>query len=169
MSMSCTTALALAAILGLAQATAAQPAPGAAARSLVRAGASLGANVSPDTNAPADSGTYAPSQLALIENRARTLGNQLSASRTRYFAVTDADLRGLSPEAALARLAPPPVTAADGVRNLNIVINLTHPITLASPPTQPVTIGTAIIDGAGIRNIHVQTYIFAPGLTVLDK
>ena len=52
------------------------------------------------------------SGLVLIANRARTLGDQVSASRTRYFVVRDTDLLGQPPDAILKRLSPTPISAA---------------------------------------------------------
>lgn len=110
-----------------------------------------------------------PSALALIKNRARTLGNQMSASRTRYFAVTDADLAGASPESVATRLSPSGISAADHVRAIEIVVDLHHPLTVQTARDQPFQIGTAIIAAPGPHLIDVHASIFASELTLLVK
>lgn len=141
---------------------------GASARSFVRAGTTFASDASADADTP-DAGTYSKSALVMITNRAHTLGDRLSASGTRYFAVTDADLAGASPQEALARLSPTAITAADHVRHLQIVVDVTRPVTVDGSAAGSTSIGTAIISGPGVRYLNVTSYIFANGLTVRDK
>jgi hypothetical protein len=113
---------------------------------------------------------FSPATEIMVQNRARTLGNSLSGSGTRYFAATDTDLKGLSPAQALARLSPPPVSAANGVRKLEISINLQQPLIVEARSGQPIDIGTAVVQAAGgVQNVEVHASIFFDGITVLNK
>jgi hypothetical protein len=145
---------------------AAQTVVGVGTRGLARDVTALGSGTRSTTaGAPA---MLAPSRLVLLKDRSRTLGTELSASRTRIDVVTDADLRGLSPEAALTRLTPPPVAATDHVRTVEVVVALTHPWTVrASAPDQPLTLGTIVASGPAARHLVVDTVISAPRLTVV--
>ena len=115
------------------------------------------------------SGTYTPSTLVMIENRARVLGNRLSASGTRYFAVTDADLVGKTPDEVLRRLSPPVITAVGGLRQIDIVVDLQRPITLFPTADQPANVGTAVVQSSGFNNIAVNSIITGAQLTVIPK
>jgi hypothetical protein len=115
------------------------------------------------------SGTYTPSALAMIENRARTLGNRVNGSGTRYFAVTDADLIGKKPEEIIQRLSPAIITAGDRVQKMEILVDLQRPITLYTDANQPVNIGTAIVQGERLRNIDVHSRIFANAVQVVTE
>ena len=107
-----------------------------------------------------------PSAFVMTKNRARTLGDELSASQTRYFAVTDADLQGRTNDEILRRLMPKEVKANDGVRRMEILIDVRRPVTVtASAPTY---IGTASIDAA-TRRIEVNSTITVTGLKVVRK
>lgn len=121
------------------------------------------------SSAATDSGTYTASTLVMIENRARTLGDRVNGSDTRYFAVTDADLIGKKPEEIIQRLSPTTITAGDQVRKLEIMVDLQRPITLYTDPNQPVNIGTATVQGAGLKNIDVHSSIFANAIQVVTK
>jgi len=105
----------------------------------------------------------------MIENRAKTLGNQASGSRTRYFAAKDSDVVGKKPSDVLERLSPPAVKPGDNVRKMEIVIDLKRPITLYSSPTQPVNIGTVVVQALGITNIDVHSTIFTNKIKVVAK
>lgn len=114
-------------------------------------------------------GNVTPSSLVMIENRARVFGNQASASGTRYFSVTDSDLIGKTPAEIVKRLSPAPVSAADGVRALEIVVALRHPLTLYTDGGEP-NIGTAVVQSApSATPIEVNSYIFGADLTVVNK
>jgi hypothetical protein len=121
----------------------------------------VGASGSPDANVAPDP--------TMIQNRYRTLGNNLSGGGDRYFAASDRDVQGLSPQQALRRLSPPAVSAAQGVRTLDIAINLTEPLTVEAQPGQLVEIGTAVVHAAGLRQVEVNTSIFTNGIRVLNS
>jgi hypothetical protein len=105
----------------------------------------------------------------MIENRARVFGNQVSASGTQYFSVTDSDLVGKTPAEIIKRLSPAPVSPGDNVRALDIVVTLRHPLTLYTGGSEP-NIGTAVIQaGSSARPIEVHSYIFGADLTVINK
>jgi hypothetical protein len=117
--------------------------------------------------AGAVSGTVTPSSLVMIENRARVLGNRL-ANGIRYFAVTDSDLIGKTPAEIMQRLSPSPIRAGDGVRSMEIVVDLKRPLTLYTSGGEP-NIGTAIIQASpSLRQVEIHSSIFA-NLTVIDK
>lgn len=115
------------------------------------------------------SNVFTYSTQIMIENRARTLGNKLSGSGTRYFAAVDSDLRGLTPQQALQRLSPPPINPGDGVRKVEISIDLQRPLTMEARPGDSVDIGTAVINSGGLQNVEVQSSIFTSGVTVRVK
>ena len=117
----------------------------------------------------ASSGTYTASTLVMIENRARTLGNRSSASGTRYFAVTDGDLIGKTPDEVLKRLSPPVITSGAGLRQVDIVVDLQRPITLFPTADQPANVGTAIVQSSGLNNIAVNSIISGAQITVAPK
>lgn len=118
----------------------------------------------------AASGTVTPSSLVMIENRARVLGNQTSASGTRYFAVTDSDLVGKTPDQIIHLLSPTAISTADGVRTMEIVVDLKRPLTLYNSTGEQINIGTAIVQGSpSFRQIEVHSSILASDLTVIDK
>jgi hypothetical protein len=110
------------------------------------------------------SGAVTPSSLVI--NRARIFGSQTSASGTRYWAVRDSDLIGKTPDEIIQRLSPSPVRAGDGVRTMEIVVDLKHPITLY----QQANIGTVVVESSpSLRQIQVHSSIFATNLTVIPK
>jgi hypothetical protein len=148
---------AVAAVVSLPTCLHAQRPPALSTDSLVRSSAATA------------SGTYTPSTVAMIENRARTLGDRVDGSGTRYFAVTDADLIGKKPEEIIQRLSPTIITAGDQVRKMEILVDLQRPITLYTDAKQPVNIGTAIVQGAGLNNIDVHSSIFANAVQVVTK
>jgi hypothetical protein len=109
---------------------------------------------------------YSPSSFVMITNRARTLGDQVNASGTRYFSVKSADLQGMTSEQVARRLAPPEVKATDGVRSMDILVDIERPVTARS--SGPAYVGTALVDAA-TRQISVQSTIIANGLRVIGK
>jgi hypothetical protein len=108
----------------------------------------------------------------LIRNRARTLGDDTVAG-TRYFAstLTNGDVAGKTPEQLLQLLTPPPVKATDGIRRMEVLLDLTRtrPLTLFGPPRQPVSVGTVQVQSQGIKQIEVNTSIISNGLTVVGR
>ena len=100
--------------------------------------------------------SYIYDPTTLISNRARTLANQVSASGTKYFAVTPNDLRGKSPDEILKRLSPV-IRPEDGVRSLQILVDLQRHLTIYSD--QPVYIGTAVLEGRGFKPIDVRSLL----------
>jgi hypothetical protein len=146
-------------LLLAAPAVRAQSTPGSVARSVLAT-----------TSSPAGTATApAPSSLALIENRSRTLGNLPSGSRTQYWMVNDASLAGADAGTVLARLAPPLVTAADHLRKLELLVNLQHPLTLRPPRGQDVKIATAQILGRGVTHLEIDTAVLTSGLTIISR
>ena len=96
----------------------------------------------------------------MIKNRARTFPNQVTASRTRYFAATDAQT--------LRLLSPIEIKSGDPVRQVEIFIELQKPITMSADAGKPAYVGTAIIEAPStLRQVHSS--IFVNGLTVIGK
>ena len=115
------------------------------------------------------SGDYTPSSIVMIENRAKVLGNRTTASGTRYFAVKDSDLVGKKPEEIVQSLAPAAIQAGDGVKKMEVLVNLQKPITLYTNADQPAYIGTVVAQAAGLRQIEVHSSIFTNDLTIVGK
>jgi hypothetical protein len=134
----------------------AQGPPAVMARSIARSAA-----------APAPAG-YTQSTLVMIENRARTLGQQASASGEKYFVVKDADLAGKTPEEIIRRLSPSAIGAGDHVREMNILVELDRPLTILASPGDSVNVGTATVEHS-IRQIDVRSIILANGITIVNK
>lgn len=111
---------------------------------------------------------FSPTAALMVANRARTLGNTASGSGTRYFAVTDLDLSKLTPQQQLARLSPVPAVAGDGVRKLDIYVNLRDPLFVQPRPGQPIDIGSAEIKAqGGAQNVDVEASIFLNGVNLV--
>ncbi len=124
--------------------------------------------VQPATTATAE--TFSAADIALIENRARVFRDRLSASGTRYWAVTDRDLVGKSPQAVAAALAPSAITGA--VRKVEVVVDVNRPIAVAPEPKKDLNIGTVTLTPAAAMkdtNIQANTYISAPNLRIVRK
>lgn len=108
---------------------------------------------------------FSPTDALMVANRARTLGNAPSGDGTRYFAATDLDLRKLNVQQQLARLSPAPVVAGDGVRKLDIYVDLKDPLFVQPRPGQSVDIGSAEIKGqGGAQDVEVNASIFLNGV-----
>lgn len=147
-------------ILGLMILTApagAQSAPAVAARALRGAATTASPGAAP------------ASVQALIQNRARTLGGQVSPSGTRYWVATDLSLHDASPDALLDRLSPPPVAAEDRIRTLEILVNIRRPLTVRVPLGQTVAIGTAIVSATAVKQITVNAQIATKGVTIFSR
>lgn len=116
-------------------------------------------------------GVRSPSEIVSIKNRARLLGDQPSPSGTRYFAVTDSAIRDLRPDQLRERLSPTVIKAGDGVRRLDIVVEVRRPLTVrSSPGASEVYIGTALVEaGPALNDIEVRASIFTSGITVITK
>ena len=104
----------------------------------------------------------------MIENRARTLGQQASANGEKYFVVKDADLAGKTPQEIIRRLSPSAIGARDHVREMNILVELDRPLTIFATPGEPVNVGTATVDHS-VRQIDVRSIILANGITIVNK
>jgi hypothetical protein len=106
----------------------------------------------------------ASADSALVRNRARVLGERLSAAGTRYVAVRDADLRGVETP---AETLSPTLFAGARVRQVHISIELRHPLTV-SGDRNGAAIGTLFLEAprAGI-DITVAANIFTNGITVI--
>ena len=114
--------------------------------------------------------TFSTADVALIENRARVFKDRLSASGTQYFAVTDRDLAGKSPEQVAASLSPSAI--GPGVRNVEVVVDLHRSVMVAADPAKDLNIGTVTLTPAAAMeatNIETTTYISAPNLRVVRK
>jgi hypothetical protein len=113
--------------------------------------------------------TWDPSAYTTkIRNRSAVLGNETSGSLTRFFSVTDRDLRGKGSEEVLQRLSPV-VSTADRKVKMEILIDLKRPTTLVSFDRKPVGIGTAVITSPTVKDVSVNATIFANNLRVLGK
>jgi hypothetical protein len=117
----------------------------------------------------ASPGTSPASVQTLIQNRARTLGGQVSPNGTRYWVATDLSLVDASPDALLDRLSPPPVTASDHIRTLEILVNIRRPLTVRAAPGQAVAIGAAIISATAVKQITVNAQIVTNRVTIFNK
>jgi hypothetical protein len=149
-------------VLALAPCAVAQQAPASFAGSLVR-------SATPPISTDAASRTIAPSTQVLIQNRARVYGDRVSADGTRYFYVSDSTLRGKTPEEVLQNLSPTAIASNDHLRDIESVVNLSHPLTLYAEPNQSINIGTAIVQGAGLKNVEAHSSVVTQGLTILPK
>jgi len=115
------------------------------------------------------SGSFSASAVEAIKNKARTFGDQVSASGTRYSAVIEQDLLGKSPADALRALTPTVVKEGDGVNRMEVVVELRHPLFVEAKPGEPVAIGTVTIEAGAARHIDVQTDIDVKQITVIGK
>lgn len=120
-------------------------------------------------SAAATTGSPDPSTEVMVRNRARVLGDRLSADGTRYFSVADSDLRGKTPDQVLQRLSPSAISTGDHVRQIDIEVNLNTPLTVFTKPGQSIDIGTAQVDGAGVHSITVNSMILTDGITIISK
>jgi hypothetical protein len=146
--------------------------PPSATSSLVNSANSVtaGATSNPASAASgATPGNVTPSSLVMVKNRARVFGTQTSANGTHYFAVTDSDLIGKSPDEMIQRLSPAAVRTGEGIRVLEIVVDLRHPLSLYTDGSEP-NVGTAVVQASSsARPIEVHSYIFGANLTVNKK
>jgi len=115
------------------------------------------------------SGTFSPSEVVMIKNRARVLGNKVDGSGTRYFAVTDSDLIDKTPQEVVQRLSPPTITSGDRVRNMDIVVDLQHPVTIYAPADQPPSIGTVTISDSDVHSVEVNSFVLINDLRVISN
>jgi hypothetical protein len=148
--------------------------PPAATSSFVNSATSVtsGATSNPSSDASgATPGNVTPSSLVMIKNRARVFGSQIDAANgVRYFAVSDSDLIGKTPAEIIQRLSPTPISSGNGLRDMEIVVELRHPLTLYTDGTTEPNIGTAVVQASSsARPIEVHSYIFGADLTVIDK
>ena len=94
-----------------------------------------------------------------VKNRARSLAGELSGSATRYWAVTDVDLKDLGTRAEkLARLAPPPVIAGSGIRRYEVVVDTRNPLFLDLARQEVARIGAVEVQ-SGAARLEVRTVI----------
>jgi hypothetical protein len=112
---------------------------------------------------------FSPTTALMVANRARTLGDKPSGSGTRYFSATDLDLSKLTPQQRLQRLSPAPVVAGDGVRKLEISIDLKDPLFVEAQSGQSIDIGSADIKAQGHQNVEVNASIFLNGVNAINK
>ena len=98
-------------------------------------------------------------QTTKVKNRARSLAGELSGSATRYWAVTDVDLEDLSSRAEkLARLLPPPVTAGNGIRRYEVVVDTRNPLFFDLARHEVARVGTVEVQRGSAR-VEVITII----------
>lgn len=98
-------------------------------------------------------------QTTKVKNRARSLSTQLSGNSTRYWAVTDADLRTAQTRAeTIARLTPPPVGPRDGVRRYSVVVDIRNPLFLDLARQQVARVGS-VEALRGVSRLEVTTII----------
>lgn len=132
-------------------------------------GGSVARSATPPVSTNAASRTLSPSAQILIQNRARVYGDRVSANGTQYFYVSDSSLRGKTPDEILKSLSPAPTAPSSRVRDIQSVVNLSHPLTLYVERDQSINIGTAIVQGAALKNIEAHSSIVMPHLTILPK
>jgi hypothetical protein len=111
--------------------------------------------------------SFDPSTIEMVKNRARTFGDQVSGAGKRYWALTDADIQGKTAEQIQRLLTPSEVKPGDGVRVMDIVVELLGPIKILSSPDKPVYIGTAQVDARAARKIEVNSNIVVNGITIV--
>src|SRR5262249_38376334 len=104
----------------------------------------------------------------MIENRGRVLANRTSADGTRYFELKAIDLAGLTEAQILQRLNPAPVTATQGVRKFESVVDLPTPVVIYTSDKQPVNIGTVTVQGP-VKNLEVHANIVSSDLTIVRR
>lgn len=112
-----------------------------------------------------------PASIMSVKNRARTLGDQPSPSATRYFSVSDADLRGLTPAQVNTRLSPTEIRAGDGIRRVEIVVEIQRPLNIRTTSVDvPVQIGTATLEASPLlKDIEVKASIFTSRIQIVSK
>lgn len=108
---------------------------------------------------------------ALIKNRARVLSDETTASGTRYFAVSERDVAGKSPSEVLGLLRPKTVQPDDGVRKMQVLVDLTRsrPMSISSKRGEPATVGTVFAEGHGLHRLDVESVIRTPRMTVVGR
>lgn len=105
----------------------------------------------------------------MIRNRSRVFGDRVTASGEKYWSVADADLQGKAADQIKQRLSPAPISMRDGVRDMNVLVDLKRHLTVFTTPDHPVDIGTATVDGKDLHSIAVTSIISASGLTIVTK
>ncbi len=106
-----------------------------------------------------------------IRNRSRIYGaNTADASGTLYWSADSPALRGVPAAEALQRLSPV-LNAADrtDVRRLEVLVDLSQPLTIRVPAGQTASVGTVTLSGISRRRLEVNTWISARSLTVVSK
>ena len=123
-----------------------------------------------DTSAAAMTGSSpdASSMETMVKNMARWFQNRVSPSGVRYWSLVDSDLKGKTPDQMLQRLSPPAIQEGGRVR-MDVVVDLKEPLTIFARPGQSISIGTALVDGAGTQSITVTSIISTNGLTIISK
>lgn len=121
------------------------------------------------TSAAATTGSPDPSTETMVRNRARVFQDRVSPSGVKYWSLLDSDLNGKTPDQVLQRLSPTAIGSGDHVREMDILVDLKEPLTVFTKPGQSISIGTALVDGAGISSITVASMISTNGLTIISK
>lgn len=110
-----------------------------------------------------------PSTEVMIRNRAKVFRDRLTASGKKYWSLTDSDLIGKPPDQVLQRLSPSAIKASDGIREMNIVVDLRKPLTVFAGAGELISLGTAEVEGADLRSISVKSTISTNGVKVVSK
>jgi hypothetical protein len=120
-----------------------------------------------DTSTP----TFSPSAIMFVKNRAKTFADQPSPNGIRYFALTDYDLRGKSPDQIVQALSPTVNAGGGFLKDLkvDIVVDLKHPITVVANANEPVNIGTALVTAPPHTNVDVRSNISVSKVKVIQK
>ncbi len=130
--------------------------------------AALGLSSASSATAADPSTVITDTDAILIRNRAEVLKGRTSAEGVKYYSVRDSDLHGLTALQELQRLAPPEITASGRVRVVDLVVDISKPLTFVTSSSHPVRVGTVTVRGAGVQNIQVDASISAD-ITVIRK
>ena len=103
-----------------------------------------------------------------VKNRAATLGNGVSGSGTLYRYVTDQDVANARDSKALMELLSPKVNAGDGIRKVEMVVDLRRALSLNVPKGSTVNIGTVRVDPM-VRQLEANALVSMPELRAVGR
>lgn len=125
--------------------------------------------IAPPQIVTSPSGQYDPLAISRVEHFSRVYGDSVSGSGTRFVAVRDQDLAKAKTSAdALKLLSPATVKVGDGVRQVEVVVDLRRPIVLHVPPGTGVRVGTVLVEG-NPQQLTVDTILNVSALTVIGN
>jgi hypothetical protein len=106
----------------------------------------------------------------MITNRAKTFGDIVSPAGGRFVFLNDDTVHGKSKDEILQILSPT-FSATSELRSIDIVVDITRPLTLFVKPNEPVNIATARVNRASpITRLNVRSYIsLSGGVTLRGK